>query len=421
VTSLWHPFADMSAVDREGEFVLTRGEGQYVYDRSGARYLDMTAGLWFANVGHGRREIADAVAEQTAKLASYSIFGDMANEPVLDLAERIAAIAPVAGSKVFFTSGGSDAVDTAAKLVRRYWHEVGEPGRTTIVTRDRAYHGMHWGGTGLAGIQPNRAGHGDLVADVAHVPWDDAQALADTIDRLGPETVGAFFCEPVMGAGGVHFAGETYLRQAREICRERGVLWVSDEVITGFGRTGEWFASSRFDLQPDLVLTAKGLTSGYIPMGAVIAAPHVAEPFWRDGATAWRHGYTYSGHAVAAAAGLANLDILQREDLVGRVAKLEPVLVDTLAPLAADPRVQEVRAGIGLLAAVQLDPVLLAADASFVPRLTEALRRDGVLSRPLVDGSLQVSPAFVVEEADLDEFVRTCSKALDTTAQGVTR
>lgn len=403
----------MYTVERDGEFVITRGEGQYVFDRSGQRYLDMTAGLWFANVGHGRQEIADAVAEQTAKLASYSTFGDVANEPVLALAERISQIAPVPGSKVFFTSGGSDAVDTAAKLVRRYWHEVGEPSRTTIITRDRAYHGMHWGGTGLAGIEPNRAGHGDLVADVAHVAWNDASALAETIDRLGHETVAAFFCEPVMGAGGVHFAGEAYLRQAREVCRERGVLWVSDEVITGFGRTGEWFASTRFDLQPDLLLTAKGLTSGYIPMGAVVAAPSVAEPFWRAGAAAWRHGYTYSGHAVAAAAGLANLDIIEREDLVGRVAKFEAILTDSLAPLAVDPRILEVRSGLGLLAAVQIDPEVNRGDPGFVQRLVAVMREDGVLTRGLVDGSLQVSPSFVIEKSDLVTFQERCAKALD--------
>ena len=408
----------MSAVEREGEFVITRGYGQYVFDQAGERYLDMTAGLWFANVGHGRQEIADAVAEQTARLASFSTFGDMANEPVLALAERIAQISPVPGSKVFFTSGGSDAVDTAAKLVRRYWHEVGEPTRTTIVTRDRAYHGMHWGGTGLAGIEPNRAGHGDLVADVAHVAWDDAQSLADTIDRLGPETVAAFFCEPVMGAGGVHFAGETYLREAREVCRERGVLWVSDEVITGFGRTGEWFASTRFDLHPDLMLTAKGLTSGYIPMGAVIAAPSVADPFWRNGAAAWRHGYTYSGHAVAAAAALANLDIIEREGLIDRVLKLETVVADVLGRLTAAPMVTEVRAGVGLLAAVQIDPALTAADPTLVPRLVAGLRDEGVLSRALVDGSLQISPAFVIEEGNLESFRVHCATVLARLSSG---
>ncbi|MDH4353264.1 MAG: aminotransferase class III-fold pyridoxal phosphate-dependent enzyme, partial [Actinomycetota bacterium] len=222
MTALWHPFADMAEVAAAGELVLRSGDGQYVVDEEGRRYLDVTAGLWFANVGHGRREIADAVGRQAATLAAHSVFGDLANRPALDLAERVASLAPVADSKVFFTSGGSDSVDTAAKLVRRFWQVKGEVQRTAIITRDRAYHGMHWGGTALSGIGPNKDGYGEVVDDVAHVAWDDAGALADTIDALGSDRVAAFFCEPVIGAGGVYAAGEEYLRAAREVCRERG-------------------------------------------------------------------------------------------------------------------------------------------------------------------------------------------------------
>ena len=400
-TSLWHPFADMAVVERDGPFVLSRGEGQFVFDASERRYLDMTAGLWFANVGHGRTEIADAVGAQAAQLAHFSGFGDMTEQPALELAERVAAIAPVPDSKVFFTSGGSDAVDTAKKLVRRYWNVVGEPRRRIMLTRERAYHGMHWGGTSLAGIDPNQHGYGGLQPDIVRVAWDDAAALAEAIDALGPENVAAFFCEPVMGAGGVHFAGADYLRQARDICAERGVLWISDEVITGFGRTGDWFASSRFDLRPDLMLTAKGLTSGYVPMGAVVVAPSVAGPFFAEPGVVWRHGYTYSGHAVAAAAALANLDIIEREGLVGRVRDLEAVVTSTLSPLAEHPKVSEVRSGVGLLAAIQLSPEVLADDPAAAATAVAGLRERGVLSRALVDGSLQVSPPFVIDEADL--------------------
>ncbi len=187
-TDLWHPFADMSAVDRDGELVLTRGEGSRVWDEDGRSYLDATAGLWFANVGHGRREIADAMAAQAARIAAYSTFGDMANRPALDLATRVAALAPVPGSKVFFTSGGSDSVDTAVKLVRRYWALLGRPERRVVVVRDRAYHGMHLAGTALSGIDANRAGYGDLDLDVVRVPWDDAAALgrAGGRDRRRP-------------------------------------------------------------------------------------------------------------------------------------------------------------------------------------------------------------------------------------------
>jgi adenosylmethionine-8-amino-7-oxononanoate aminotransferase len=265
----------------------------------------------------------------------------------------------------------------------------------------------------MGGIEPNRAGYGEWGADVAHVEWDSIADLERVIDERGADTVAAFFCEPVMGAGGVHFAGEQYLQQAREVCRERGVLWVSDEVITGYGRTGEWFASTRFGLEPDLVLSAKGLTSGYAPMGAVLVAPSVTEPFWDGTAGAWRHGYTYSGHAVAAAAGLANLDIIEGEGLVARVRDLEPVLTETLTGLVDHQLVTEVRSGVGLLAAVQIEPEIVSRDASVVPAVVAQLRARGVLTRPLVDGSLQVSPPFVVSSEELKRFAVSCWEALD--------
>lgn len=408
----------MSAVERDGELVLSHGSGSSVVDVDGTVYLDLTAGLWFANVGHGRAEIADAMGAQAGRLAAYSTFGDMANGPIVELADRLSSIGPVPGSKVFFTSGGSDAVDTAAKLVRRYWAVRDVPQRTTIVTRERAYHGMHWGGTAMSGIEPNRTGYGDWGADVATVAWDDADALARVIDQRGAATIAAFFCEPVMGAGGVHFAGAEYLQRAREICRERGVLWVSDEVITGYGRTGDWFASTRFGLDPDLVLSAKGLTSGYAPMGAVLVAPDVAEPFWDGTAGMWRHGYTYSGHAVSAAAALANLDIIENEGLIGRVRDLEPVLTETLAGLADHRLVTQVRSGVGLLAAVQIDPEVVAREAGVVAAVVAALRSRGILTRPLVDGSLQVSPPFVVTPEELKRFTADCWDALESVMAG---
>jgi adenosylmethionine-8-amino-7-oxononanoate aminotransferase len=410
----------MAAVERDGDLVLASGVGASVFDEDGREYLDLTAGLWFANVGHGRRAIAQAMADQAHKLAAYSTFGDMANRPVLELAERLSDLAPMTDATVFFTSGGSDSVDTAAKLVRRYGSVRGHPGRTTIVTRERAYHGMHWGGTALSGIPANRSGHGDWGADVASVAWDDLDDLVRVIDGLvdedGESTAAAFFCEPVIGAGGVHFAGEQYLAQARQICHERDVLWVSDEVITGYGRAGEWFASGRFDLQPDIVLSAKGLTSGYAPMGAVLVAPSVSAPFWDGSAGLWRHGYTYSGHAVAAAAALANLDILEQEDLIARVHALEPVLTQSLDGLANHRLVTEVRSGVGLLAAVQLDASALAQDPSLMPAVLVALRSRGVLTRGLVDGSLQVSPPFVVTPEQLKSAAEVCWDALDSVA-----
>lgn len=412
--AFWHPFADMAAVSGH-ELVIASGRGSTVVAEDGRSFLDATAGLWYCNVGHGRQEIADAVAEQMSRIASYSNFGDLATRPTIDLADRLSALAPAEDAKVFFTSGGSDAVDTAVKIVRRYWSLAGRPERSHIVTRTRSYHGMHLAGTSLAGIPANREGHGPLDGDVDTVAWDDADALAARIDAVGPDRVAAFFCEPVIGAGGVHVAPEGYLTAVREVCRERGVLFVADEVITGYGRTGRMFASEGLD--PDLVLTAKGLTSGYLPMGAVLVAGRIAAPFWTGGI--WRHGYTYSGHASAAAAAMANLDIIEDEGLVARVADSALTLSAALVPLRAHSWVSDVRTGAGLLGAVQLDPDRIAGDPGLMGRVIGLLREEGVLSRPLVDGSLQVSPPFVATRAELHRIGEAIDAAL--TAAGSRR
>ncbi|KIA60208.1 aspartate aminotransferase family protein [Nocardia vulneris] len=406
MNSLWHGFADMGAVERDGAFVVARGEGAYIYDAAGKRYLDATAGLWFTNVGHGRGEIADAVAAQLRQIAHYSNFGDFAEPATQELAERLSALAPVPGSKIFFTSGGSDSVDTAAKLARRYWHELGRPDKTIVVGRSKAYHGMHVAGTALAGIPVNREGYGELMADARTVDWDDAKALLALIEEIGAERIAAFFCEPIIGAGGIYLPPQGYLAEVRRICRDHDILFVADEVVTGFGRIGgSWFASSRFDLEPDLMTTAKGLTSGYLPMGAVFIAPRVAEPFFSGGVW-WRHGYTYGGHAGSAAAALANLDIVERENLLAEAARLEATLHAKLAPLAEHPRVAEVRSGLGAVAAVQLvDP------AEGLP-MVKTLRAHGVSSRAAGQGAMQISPSFVMTDEQVDELVAGFTAAL---------
>jgi putrescine aminotransferase len=408
-SSFWHPFADMSTVAGH-ELVIESGRGCYVTATDGREYLDVTAGLWYCNVGHGRREIGEAVMRQMSQLAAYSNFGDLATRPTLELADRLAALAPMADAKVFFTSGGSDAVDTAVKFVRRYWSLLGQPQRTGIIHRTRSYHGMHLAGTSLAGIPANREGYGPLDAETSAVAWDDAEALAARIDERGAENVAAFFCEPVIGAGGVYPPPAGYLESVRAVCRERGVLFVADEVITGYGRTGVMFASQ--GLAPDLVLTAKGLTSGYLPMGAVLVAGRVAAPFWSPPGILWRHGYTYSGHASAAAAAMANLDIIESEGLVARVASSQLTLTAALAGLRSHDYVADVRSGAGLLGAVQLRPDLLADDPSTLPRLLGALRTRGVLTRGLADGGVQISPPFVISRDQLHRIGTAIDESL---------
>ena len=409
MTRFWHPFADMARVVADGELVLERGEGVRVWDTEGRSYLDSTAALWYCMVGYGREEIADAAAAQLRKLASYSSYHDLATPPVLELAERVAAMAPVDDSVVFFTSGGGDAIDTAAKMARRYWSLLGHPERTVMIARERAYHGMNAFGTSLAGAPSFSEGIGELVRDVVHVPWDSAQAVRDAID----ERTAAFFCEPVIGAGGVLPPPPGYLDEVRQACRDAGVLFVADEVITAFGRLGHWFASERFGLEPDLITFAKGITSGYLPLGGVVVAPHVREPFWQREAGLWRHGYTYSGHATVTAAALANLDLFESDGILARAQALEQELTDALAPLAEHPLVTEVRSGTGVLAAVQL------ADPTIVDSAMAAARDNGILTRGLLGGALQISPPLVIERSELDELAEGLAGALDACAASV--
>jgi adenosylmethionine-8-amino-7-oxononanoate aminotransferase len=395
------------------EIEIERGEGVYVYDTTGRRYLDGTASLWYANIGYGRREIAEAVANQIEKLHAFHTFGDFTNRPAEELAERIAAISPEAGSKVFFTSGGSDSVDTAAKLARRYFVETGEPERTVFIVRDWAYHGMHAYGTSFAGIEPNREGTGPLVEQVVKVPYDSVDGLADVVGAVGPERIAALYVEPVIGAGGVRPAPDGYLKQARQMMREAGALYVSDEVITGFGRVGDWFAANRFSLEPDITIFAKGVTSGYAPLGGVIASPRVAAPFWTGGGAMWRHGYTYSGHSASCVAGIINLDIMEREQIVAKALELEMTLMEALLPLTDHPLVATVRGGVGALAAVQLASDALEADPAIAAKAADASRDHGVITRAIAGGALQASPPLVITPEQLEEMAAGMRAGLD--------
>jgi adenosylmethionine-8-amino-7-oxononanoate aminotransferase len=405
-TAFWHGQAHMPTVKR-AERVIVRGEGAFVWDADGNRLFDATASLWYCNIGHGRREIAEAVFEQMTRIEAYATFQQYATPPPLELSERLAAIAPFPSAKVFLTSGGSDAIDVAAKLARRYWNAAGQPEKQTLVTRARAYHGLHGIGTSITGLDFNREGFGRLVPDTARVPTNDAEALAELFASRAEE-IAAFICEPVIGTGGVIPPEPGYLETAGRLCREHDVLFVADEVITGFGRTGRMFASERFGIQPDMLVFAKGVTSGYMPVGGVLVGERIWDPFWADGSDLiFRHGLTYSGHASACAAAIANLDVLERERLVDRVAELEPVLVSELAPLAELPRVAEVRCGVGLLAGVEL------ADAALVPAVLEGCHERGVLTRLLAPSTLQVSPPFVATGDDLATMVSVFGEAIE--------
>ena len=411
-TRLWHPFAAMGKVDGH-ELVLVRGEGSRVWDADGNEYLDATAGLWFVNVGHGRTEIADAVAEQLRTLAAHHVFGDHANPPALELASRLAGLAPVDDGAVFFGSSGGEAIDTAAKIARRYWALVGEPERTVVLSRRFAYHGTNAYGTSLSGIPAVRDGYGTLVGDVAEVANDDPGDLERVLDELDGR-VAAFVGEPVIGAGGVIPPPEGYWPAVAEICRERDVLLIADEVISGFGRLGTWFGCQRYDFVPDLMTCAKGISSGYVPLSAVIASDRVRAPFWDESAAPFLHGGTYAGHPGACVAGLVNLDIIEREGLVQRASELEPLLRDLVAPLADLPGVADVRSA-GLAAAIELDGELIAAHPTAGVAVVAAARRHGVISRALRGVALQISPPLVVTEDELARIVSGIRAAVEET------
>ena len=391
---------------------IVAGEGANVQTDDGRWLLDATAGLWHANIGHGRARLADAAARQMRRLETYHTFGRITNDQALALADRVAAYGAIEDAKVFWVSGGSDAIDTAAKLARRHWQLEGQANKRIIISRDGSYHGLHAFGTSLAGIPFNREGYGSesLIPETARVPANDADALDAEIRTLGPDRVAAVFAEPVIGTGGVILPADGYLQRAEAICREHDVLLVLDEVITGFGRTGEMFATQLFDLRPDMITMAKGITSGYAPLGGVLIAPRIWRRFFEEpDAPIFRHGVTYSGHATACAVAQANLDVIEEEGLVERVAALTPELASAVAPLADHPLVTDVRAGVGLLAGIQLNP-----DVSGDAVTRRCLERDGILLRVITHNTLQISPPFVVEAGDLRRIATSIAETLQT-------
>jgi putrescine aminotransferase len=392
-TRLWHPFADMGSV-RRGEFVIERGEDVWVWDSDGRRYLDATASLWYANAGHGRPEIAEAVAQQMSQLAAYSAFGDFSNAPARELAGALADLAPMP-ARVFLVAGGGDAIDTAAKLARRYWYEVGQPERTLLISRTAGYHGTHGFGTALAGIPANRVGFGPQV-DTVQVPHDSLEGLEAAIEDAGAERVAAVFVEPVIGAGGVYPPLPGYIEGMAALCERTGVLLIVDSVICGFGRLGTWFGIERWGVKPSMIVFAKGVTSGYLPLGGVVVSEQIAEPFWSTpGGPVLRHGPTYAAHPTCCAAALANIAVLERDRLIDRGRELEGDLLDALKPFVDHPAVAEVRGGVGLMAAVALTDETLEQHPDAVTRVVMAAREDGVLVRPLA-GAVAVSPPLTV-------------------------
>jgi len=414
MTRLWHPFTNMASVVGR-EFVVDRAEGVWLWGEDGQRILDATGSLWYSNIGHGRAEIADAVRDQLLKLDAYNIFNDYANRPALDLADRLAALAPVPDARVFLTPGGGDGIETAAKLARRYWAVEGRPERNHLIGRASAFHGAGGFGTTIGGIDANHEDIGPLVGGVSRVAYDSLDDLRAEIERLGAERVAAVFVEPVVGAGGVLPPPPGYIEGVAALCAETGVLFVLDEVICAFGRLGHWFAAERFGVEPDMIVFAKGVTSGYQPLGGVIVAGRLAEPFWSGDGNYLRTGQTYSGHPACCVAALANLDIIEKEGLLARSRELEVVLADALTPLLELSAVSAVRAGVGLMAAVELSAEAMEGGLG-VPAVFEAARAEGVITRPL-GTSLGISPPLTITEEEIALIPAAIAAGIDAVAK----
>jgi putrescine aminotransferase len=430
-----HPFTDYKFLHAKGTRVIVKAEGVYLYDSEGNRILDGMAGLWCVNVGYGRRELAEAAYRQMLELPYYNSFFQTAHPPAIELAKQLVDLTPPQFNRVFFTGSGSEGNDTVVRLVRRYWDLRGEPERKVIISRVNAYHGSTMAGASLGGMAFMHEQGGLPIPDIVHIPqpyWygeggslsphdfgvQAARELEKKIQELGPQRVAAFIGEPIQGAGGVIIPPESYWPEIQRICDKHGILLVADEVICGFGRTGHWFGSDLYGIRPDLMTLAKGLSSGYLPIGAVMVADRVAEVLIDKGGE-FAHGYTYSGHPVACAVASVNLSIIEQEGLVTRTREeTGPYLASKWRQLAGHPLVGEARS-IGLIGALEL--VRDKGNRRFFDKRGEVgtICRDfcfqnGLIMRAVRD-TMIISPPLVITREQIDELAEKARRCLDLT------
>ena len=429
------PFSDFKQLKEVGPRIITHAKGVYLWDSEGHKILDGMAGLWCVAIGYGRDELADAASKQMRELPYYNLFFMTAHPPVLELSKAIAEIAPEGMNHVFFTGSGSEGNDTMLRMVRHYWAIKGQPNKKTIISRKNGYHGSTVAGASLGGMTYMHE-QGDLpIPGITHIPqpywfgeggdmspeefgiWA-ANQLEEKILELGVDNVGAFIAEPIQGAGGVIVPPATYWPRIKEILAKYDILFVADEVICGFGRTGEWFGSDFYDLKPDMMTIAKGLTSGYIPMGGLIVRDEVVAVLNEGGD--FNHGFTYSGHPVAAAVALENIRILREEKIIEKVhAETAPYLQKRLRELNDHPLVGEVR-GVGLLGAIELVQDK-ATRKRYEGRGAGMICRqfcfeNGLIMRAVGD-TMIISPPLVISKDEIDELVTKARKCLDLTLE----
>ncbi len=432
-----HPFTDSKSLHATGSRIIERGSGVYIWEKNGKRLLDGMSGLWCVNVGYGREELVEAAATQMRELPYYNSFFNCSTEPTIELSAFLAEISPPGIEYAFFNNSGSEANETAAKAARLYWKLQGKDSKRLFLAREYAYHGVTIAAASLSGLTDMHPQAGlplpDFVARVEGAYWykhggalDPAAYAAKLVDgferkilEIGADKIAAFFAEPVYGAGAVMTPPPGYWPEIRRLCTKYDILLVADEVVCGYGRTGEWFGSQTYAIEPDIMSTAKGLTSGYIPMSATLFHHRVAEPIIERGGE-WVHGFTYSGHPVCAAVALRNLQVIRDEDLVGRVrTSIGPYFQRRLRELAEHPLVGEVR-GVGMLAAVELvadrsTRALHDADVRIAYRVRDVCYRNGLIVRA-ARNCMMMAPPLVISEAEVDSFVSILRDALDEIA-----
>jgi putrescine aminotransferase len=438
---LVHPLTDHSRLPELGPVVVARGEGCELVTQDGQRLIDGMAGLWTVNLGHGRLDLVEAAARQMRQLPYAATFGGLSSPPAVELAEKIAALAPPGLSGVFFVSGGSEANETAIKLARRHWVQRGRPQKSIVLAHERGYHGLTGVVTTATRLAPYHRDFGVGANDIVEVPVPyvyrcpagvpcdpqscpvcTGRALERHVEELGAERVAAVIVEPVFGSGGVIVPPPGYLARLREICDRHDLLLIVDEVITGFGRTGAWFASEHDRVVPDLITFAKGVTSGYVPLGGVILSDAIWEELResRSRPGVLMHGFTHSGHPVACAVALANIAAIEREDVLAAVRERAEALARLLVPLRDHPEVGEVRQA-GLMVGVELVADKATRERWPVEaergRMAAAeARRRGLLTRSLLDDVLCLAPPFTISEKEIGRAVEILGASIEATA-----
>ena len=434
-----HPFTDHKSLHKKRARIITRAEGVYIFDADGNKILDGMSGLWCVNAGYGRDELVQAATEQMKELPYYNNFFQCAHPPSIELASVLQKISPPQFNRVFFAGSGSESNDTIVRMVRTYWDLMGQPERHTIISRENAYHGSTVAAASLGGMKPMHAQSGLPIPGIVHVQqpyWFGsdhslsppefgiaaARAVEDKIKEIGPDKVAAFIGEPIQGAGGVIVPPDSYWPEVQRICDEYGILLISDEVITGMGRLGEWFGADYFGTRPDFMTFAKGVTSGYLPLGGVFVSDRVADVLIEKGGEFF-HGYTYSGHPVACAVAIANLRLIQQEKLVERIRDdIGPYLQEKWRALGEHPLVGDTRM-VGLMGALELvsnkEPLERfeeAQGAGVVFR--DLLMQDGVCLRAVGD-TIICAPPFILSHAEADELIEKTWVALDRSQQAL--